>query len=188
MSQKKILLVDDEPNIRILLGSILKQAGYTVDVAEDGFAALHSIQQAMPDLVITDLRMPNMNGFELLSVIRTRFPQLPAIAISGEFVNVHQGPLADAFFQKGNYEVPQFLGTIAHLLGGPRKDAHKLQVGSIWTPVKDEPIMLTCTECLKTFPITPSDVSGQSKYIDCIFCNIRLEIQLVAIGIAQVSE
>ncbi|HET6842015.1 MAG TPA: response regulator [Candidatus Angelobacter sp.] len=185
MNQKKILLVDDEPNIRILLGSILKQAGYTVDVAEDGFAALHSIQQAMPDLVITDLRMPNMNGFELLSVIRTRFPELPAIAISGEFVNVHEGPLADAFFQKGSYEVPKFLGTIADLLSGLRRNAHKLQVGSIWTPVKDEPIMLTCTECLKTFPVDQSYGFGQSKHIDCIFCNTRLEIQLVAIGIAK---
>jgi two-component SAPR family response regulator len=67
------------------LSAVLEQAGYVVDVAEDGFEALKRMQHRMPDLVITDLRMPNMNGFELLSVIRKRFPELPTIAISGEF-------------------------------------------------------------------------------------------------------
>ena len=185
MSAKRILLVDDEPNIRILLSSILQQAGYVVDVAEDGFTALRKIQQATPDLVITDLRMPNMNGFELLSVIRTRFPKLPTIAISGEFASVHEGPLADAFFQKGHYEVPEFLGTIANLLTGPQKSRLKPQASPVWTPLKDAPVMLTCAECLRSFPINACDDPEQSKRMDCIFCGTHLEVQLVAIGVAQ---
>lgn len=105
MSQKRILIVDDEPSIRFLLSAVVEQADYTADVAEDGFSALRKIQESKPDLVITDLRMPNMNGFELLSVIRSRFPEIPTIAVSGEFLacTIDQGPLADAFFQKGNY-------------------------------------------------------------------------------------
>lgn len=185
MNPKRILLVDDEPNIRILLGSILQQAGYFVDVAEDGYAALRKVQQALPDVIITDLRMPNMNGFELLSVIRTRFPQLPTIAISGEFVSVHEEPLADAFFQKGHYEMAEFLGTIGQLLNTPRKSQPKLQSSAMWTPVKDAPVMLTCAECLRSFPIEPCENPEHLKEMNCIFCGTLLKVQLVAIGVAQ---
>jgi CheY-like chemotaxis protein len=185
MSQKRILLVDDEPNIRVLLGSILQQAGYVVDVAEDGYSALRKIQHGFPDLIVTDLRMPNMNGFELLSVIRTRFPQLPTVAISGEFVSVHEEPLADAFFQKGHYEVQEFLATIIRLLSAPRKGQPKSKSSPMWTPIKDAPVMLTCTECLRSFPIEPCENVETWEQIDCIFCGAHLNVQLVAIGVAQ---
>lgn len=188
MSNKRILVVDDELNIRILLGSILQQAGYVVDTAEDGFVALKKIQHIVPDLVVTDLRMPNMNGFELLSTIRTRFPNLPAIAISGEFVSVHESPLADAFFQKSHYTVPDFLSTVSDLLSGSRKDKRKTQVNPIWAPTGDAALMLTCAKCLHSFPIDPNDDSYQSKETDCIFCGARLEIHLIAIGVAQPSS
>ena len=88
MSQKQILLVDDEPGVRFVLTAVLEQSGHTVDQAEDGLAALRKIQQRKPDLVITDLRMPNMNGFEPLFEIRTKFPEIPCVAISGEFLTV----------------------------------------------------------------------------------------------------
>lgn len=185
MNPKKILLVDDEPNIRILLGSILRQVGYVVDVAEDGYSALRKAQQTLPDMIITDLRMPNMNGFELLSVIRTRFPQLPTIAISGEFVSVHEEPLADAFFQKGHYEMAEFLGTIVHLLNAPRRSQPRSHSSTMWTPIKDAPVMLTCAECLRSFPVEPCENPEQLKELDCIFCGTRLKVQLVAIGVAQ---
>ena len=185
MSPKRILLVDDEPNIRVLLGSILQQAGYLVDVAEDGYSALRKVQQAIPDIIITDLRMPNMNGFELLSVIRTRFPQLPTVAISGEFVSVHEEPLADAFFQKGHYEIAEFLGTIGRLLTAPRKNEPRSESSPMWTPIKDAPVMLTCGECLRSFPIGPNENPEQLKELDCIFCGAYLKVQLLAIGVAQ---
>src|SRR5690348_3164342 len=107
----RILIVDDEPSIRFLLKAVFEQAGYQVDDAGDGFAAMRKLQLHMPDLVISDLRMPNMNGFELLSVLRTRFPNLPTIAISGEFLtrNGNNNLLADAFFQKGSYSVQDLL-------------------------------------------------------------------------------
>ena len=106
---KTILLVDDEPSIRMVLRAVLEHAGYDVEVAEDGYVALHKISEFLPDLVITDLRMPNMNGFELLAVLRSRYPEIPTIAISGEFL-VHDLSavlIADAFFQKGNYSPPE---------------------------------------------------------------------------------
>lgn len=189
MSKNRILLVDDEPSIRLLLSTILESSGYIVDVAEDGFAALKQIQQTVPDLVITDLRMPNMNGFELLSVIRHRFPDLPTIAISGEFLACHidEGPLADAFFQKGSYSIPEFLARIEALVGGgSARPTRKSRTTAVWQPTGSGPVMLTCTECLRSFPIDPS--GGRSPYpaeVDCIFCGARLHVQLVAVGISS---
>jgi CheY-like chemotaxis protein len=184
------LLVDDEPSIRFVLSAVLEQAGYMVDVAEDGFAALRSLQHNFPDLLITDLRMPNMNGFELLSVVRTRFPGLPTIAISGEFLacQIHQGPLADAFFQKGHYSVPELLERIAELVStGPKAAEKAASAGALWTPTKDAPVMLTCTECLRSFPIDPCDGSSYPKQMSCLFCGATLNVQLLAIGTAAVS-
>lgn len=190
-SKKSILLVDDEPNIRLVLGAILEREGFAVSTAEDGFAALRAIQQARPDLVITDLRMPNMNGFELLSVLRARFPELPTIAISGEFltIDVTQGPIADAFFQKGNYAIADFLERVSQLVENPRDSGSGCTIRSstLWTPVGDAPVMLTCTNCLHTFPIEPCEGHVQFKATNCIFCGSALEIQLVAIGLAQPS-
>ena len=82
--------------------SALSTEGYEVRVAKDGFAALAQMRRALPDLIVTDLKMPNMSGFEFLSVVRRRFPQIPTIAISEEFQPaVHPlGVLADAFFDK----------------------------------------------------------------------------------------
>jgi CheY-like chemotaxis protein len=188
--KKYILLVDDEPSIRFLLRTVLEQVGYAVEVAEDGFIALRKMQQSLPDLVITDMRMPNMNGFELLSVIRTRFPELPTIAISGEFLAVHieEGSLADAFFQKGNYSMPEFLGKIADLLGRPLKRKPKAQPSTVWAPTGDSPVMLTCTSCLHSFPIDPcAGPAPYPKRTDCIFCGTQLEVQLVAVGMSSNS-
>ena len=188
--KKRILLVDDEPSIRFVLSAVLEQAGYAVDVAEDGFAALRALQQNMPDLLITDLRMPNMNGFELLSVVRTRFSGLPAVAISGEFFarHINQGPLADAFFQKGHYSIPEFLSRISELLNRAPEHREKKHGGTVWTPTKDAPIMLTCTDCLRSFPIDPCDGPAFPKQMPCLFCGTMLDVQLVAIGTVALAK
>ena len=98
----RLLVIDDEPLIRDLFQSSLSTEGYEVRVAKDGFAALAQMRGALPDLILTDLKMPNMSGFEFLSVARRRFPQIPTIAISGEFQPPVEplGVLADAFFAK----------------------------------------------------------------------------------------
>src|SRR5271157_2711759 len=95
----RLLVVDDEPSIRDLIQTSLSMEGYEVRVAQDGFDALAQMRGALPDLILTDLKMPNMSGFELLSVVRTRFPQIPTIAISGEYQPpvAELGVLADAF-------------------------------------------------------------------------------------------
>ena len=87
------------------VGTLLLTAqGYETLTAEDGFEGLAALKQSLPDIIISDLRMPNMNGFEFLSVVRRRFPTIPVIAVSGEFsgLSMPESVLADAFFSKGD--------------------------------------------------------------------------------------
>jgi DNA-binding response OmpR family regulator len=66
----KILLVDDEPNILIAIDFLLKQAGYTVEKAQDGQKALDKLASFHPDVIILDVMMPELDGFETASRIR----------------------------------------------------------------------------------------------------------------------
>src|ERR1700680_3833197 len=70
----KILFVDDEERLRITTKAILESQGYDVLGAKDGLDGLAALQEWHPDLIISDLHMPNMNGFEFLSLVRQRFP------------------------------------------------------------------------------------------------------------------
>jgi two-component system, OmpR family, KDP operon response regulator KdpE len=81
MSHGKILVVDDEPQILRVLRTSLEGSGYEVTIARDGVEALESYQRSMPDLVITDLAMPEMDGIELTRSIRER-GQTPIIVLS----------------------------------------------------------------------------------------------------------
>src|SRR5690348_2499570 len=113
----RILVVDDDPAILETSARILRQRGYEVRTASDGFAALAELRRSLPDVIITDLRMPNMSGFELLSVVRRRFPQIPVIVISGEFNGIApDGLIADAVLNKGNYKPQELFSKIADLL------------------------------------------------------------------------
>jgi CheY-like chemotaxis protein len=62
---------------------LLMRAGYDVAVAADGFEALSQLGKTLPHIVVSDLEMPRMSGFELLSVVRRRFPQILTVAMSG---------------------------------------------------------------------------------------------------------
>jgi CheY-like chemotaxis protein len=81
----RVLVVDDEPAVLETSALVLKDRGFEVRKASDGFEALVELRRSAPDVIISDLRMPNMSGFELLSVVRRRFPHIPVIAISGEY-------------------------------------------------------------------------------------------------------
>ncbi|TMK22747.1 MAG: response regulator [Actinobacteria bacterium] len=67
----KVLVVDDEPAIRLLLQAILAQEGHDVDTAADGVDALAAVQRELPDVVLLDLAMPNMDGWHFLEELRS---------------------------------------------------------------------------------------------------------------------
>ncbi|MGH2471563.1 MAG: response regulator [Candidatus Limnocylindria bacterium] len=84
MPGERILFVDDEEQIRKLLSTWLTRRGYEVSVATDGWEALKSIRAKAPDLVITDVNMPNMNGLELTRRMRAdhRTARIPVVMLS----------------------------------------------------------------------------------------------------------
>lgn len=87
--RRNILVVDDEPMARELLGAILQEAGYTPVLAPGGDAALTAVEQALPAAVILDLIMPGMSGFELLSHLKERpeWSGVPVIVLTGIELN-----------------------------------------------------------------------------------------------------
>ncbi len=80
--RQRVLVADDSPVVRELVTEILSAAGLLVEQATDGAAALESILQSEPDLVVSDVEMPRMNGFDLLAEVRKRTQRLPVIMLS----------------------------------------------------------------------------------------------------------
>jgi CheY-like chemotaxis protein len=81
----RVLVVDDCAVDRTLAGEILKKtAGFTVDFARSGEEALEQIGYAMPDLVLTDLQMPRMDGLQLVAAVREKYPGVPVILMTSQ--------------------------------------------------------------------------------------------------------
>ena len=81
--ERKILVVEDNPNMSSLLADMLEVFAVQSVRATDGEDALRKLSEESIGLVITDLRMPKMNGTELLSAIKDKTPDLPVVLISG---------------------------------------------------------------------------------------------------------
>ena len=83
MMQENVLVVDDHPKIRDLMVKILERRGYRVSTASDGHDALTQFALARPDLVITDLSMPGLNGYQLCRLIRG-ISSVPVLIMSAQ--------------------------------------------------------------------------------------------------------
>ncbi|MFC5862484.1 response regulator [Acidicapsa dinghuensis] len=178
----RVLMVDDDEVVCKVGAAVLQSQGYEVLCANDGFTGLAALKQSLPDVVISDLQMPKMGGFEFLSVVRKRFPQIPVIAISGEFTShdVPESILADAFFQKGQYAPPELFEKIASLLEGPiRARPEKPSKAAVWIPsaTGDNYIAVTCTDCLRTFPVSLPLAPG-THTVACDFCFSEVMFQI----------
>ena len=82
MTAPRVLVVDDDDNLRWVLETQLQQMGYQTETAPDGPTALTSIDKNPPALVLTDLKMPGMSGLELLERIRRDYPEIPVLIIT----------------------------------------------------------------------------------------------------------
>ncbi|MBS3731483.1 MAG: response regulator, partial [Desulfobacterales bacterium] len=78
----KILLIDDEPSIRKVTGIALEDAGYRVQTAEDGEKGLAACREFAPHIVITDIRMPKMDGMAVLESVKNEFPETEVIVVT----------------------------------------------------------------------------------------------------------
>jgi two-component system OmpR family response regulator len=81
-AESKILVVDDEPGVRELLKDALSIAGFTVTVAEDGQRALTALRKEKVDLIIADVNMPHLDGYEMVSRMRDSGDQTPVIFLT----------------------------------------------------------------------------------------------------------
>ena len=97
-TKTKILVIDDDPGMREVCCAVLQAAGFDTSSETDGFQALLHLATATPDVILCDLNMPRMSGFEFLSVVRRKFPQVRVVAMSGAYVgdSIPGGVLADA--------------------------------------------------------------------------------------------
>lgn len=82
MSGPRILVVDDDENLRWVLQTQLEDMGYQVSTAADGLQALEAIGQSPPSLVLTDLKMPGLSGMDLLDRIRKEYPEVPVVIVT----------------------------------------------------------------------------------------------------------
>jgi CheY-like chemotaxis protein len=180
-SKHQVLVVDDDPSVRETVALLLMSAGYDVAAAEDGFGALLQLRKMLPDLIISDLNMPHMSGFELLSVVRRRFPEILTVAMSGAYRNsdeLRPEVIADAFYAKGEHSTSLF-GTLAQLLrtAPARRGDHHRQLAPAWIPRNGNDsqgipyVVVACAECLRTFQVTVvEETTGEVLEIPCRFC------------------
>lgn len=80
---KTILIVDDNPNMSSLLAEMLEIFEYDSERASDGTEAMEKLEDHEFSMIITDMRMPNMTGLELTKHVKSRFPKIPIVLISG---------------------------------------------------------------------------------------------------------
>ncbi len=120
-ARPRVLVVDDEPSIRDLLSKMLALVDYTVDVAPDGQSALEHMRLGSYNLLITDLRMPGMDGISVIHAARRLQADLPVIIITGfstEASAIEAANLGVAGYLTKPFRVPKVLEAAAKALGG----------------------------------------------------------------------
>jgi CheY-like chemotaxis protein/anti-sigma regulatory factor (Ser/Thr protein kinase) len=78
----RVLVVEDSPTQAVELRYLLEDAGFDVDLAVDGIAALSSIHERLPDLIVTDMQMPRMDGLALVEAVKRQYPSVPVVLIT----------------------------------------------------------------------------------------------------------
>ena len=181
--KKTLLLVEDDSQLRLLLFTIFTQSGYRVRAAEDGLSALAQIRAAMPDIVLSDLYMPGMSGFELLSVVRRLYPEIHVIATSGAYSgrSVPRGIAADGFHEKASGMSTLFeLLELAAILGTAAFYAHRTPTPlgidlQSHLPLESPHVFLNCPACLRPFRQTVDEIDAEIRETKCLFCDSKVD-------------
>ena len=93
-SQWKIILIDDEEDIREVMTIALQDAGYIVDSAADGATGLQLCEDTSPQIVITDIRMPGIDGLQVLETIKKKYPDIKIAGNSSYYFKDLRNPVA----------------------------------------------------------------------------------------------
>jgi two-component system, chemotaxis family, chemotaxis protein CheY len=117
-----ILIIDDDPSLRTTMRRILERGGHLVQEAENGLTGLAAVEADPPDLVVTDLFMPEKEGIETIVELRDRYPHIGVVAVSGALGGDDGGPLLDAELFGADatlakpFDVQTFLETVERVL------------------------------------------------------------------------
>jgi CheY-like chemotaxis protein len=181
-----LLIVDDDVSTLSLLRQIFIPRGFKVRTAEDGFAALHMIRDLAPHVLLSDLNMPGMSGFELLSVVRRLYPQIHVIASSGAYsgTTVPRGIAADGFHEKAT--------GLAHLfelmnIGSQPDHTHVFAdrtITPLWVdlevrlPFESNYVLINCPQCLRAFRQPIDEVHPHLRETTCRHCSGKVSYAL----------
>jgi CheY-like chemotaxis protein len=119
----KILVIDDTPNVRVLLDILLRQQGYEVVLADNGWMGLQLYRQQHPDVILLDLNMPELDGLTVLKQIRGVDLNQPVVILTGD-----SNPETER--QVRALGVSEFIlkGSSLHLLANTLKRLHKTPI------------------------------------------------------------
>jgi CheY-like chemotaxis protein len=184
MTEKRLLIVDDEAPIRTTLSHVFARTGYAVSVASDGFSALAEMRADVPDVLLSDLHMPGMSGFELLSVVRRRMPGVYVIATSGAYMGdaVPEGIAADGFYRKASN-----FGALIAMVEAAMLQAEPLVREAAHTPLWVTRLggeggsfgMIGCPDCLRSYA---QPLAGSSQTVHetvCRDCGVVIRYAVV---------
>jgi CheY-like chemotaxis protein len=183
----RLLIVDDSQLIRTSISHLLAEVGYSVRTAHDGFSALRELRGEIPDILLSDLNMPGMCGYELLRVVRRRFPSIQVIAMSGAFSGdeVPSGVAADAFYQKGS-SLGALLRIIESLRLAERRAPLPVRIAAPLLIQRNESdtsteahVTIACPECLRTFPQSLYGSGSRERTTNCIYCGSSIQYSVV---------
>ena len=167
--------MEDEPVLQRLIAGYLVAGGYDVQTAVDGLDAIKKLRAGLSQLIISDLNMPRMDGFEFLHVMRQRFPQIPIMLLGDEAPDELPGEVtAVAYFQKNRFGFHQLPEAISEL-------TRRLHPGPALPPIENEPakarldesdhFIIDCRDCFREFKIPRIIGIGRAeKWTSCIHC------------------
>jgi len=194
-----VLLVDDNPLIVKAYSALFQSTGYTVQAAENGVEALRSLRGHIPDLIVSDLDMPVMSGFEFLSIVRRRFSSVKVIAMSGAFAesSIPIGLCADAFYPKGRNSPSVLLDMLTNVLSQDRSDRPRSSTSAapFWTAKilhgapENLSILLACPDCFRSFPNDFTEANPLLvQQTECIYCGGHINYSVIDTSIVHVSQ
>lgn len=117
---KRVMVIDDEPHILFMVEKILKKKGYDVEVAERGEDGLKKIEKKIPDVLLLDLMMPDISGFEIARLLRKKkeTKKIPIVAFTildkEESVDLEKAPKFEAYLAKP-FDIDDLLALVKKL-------------------------------------------------------------------------
>lgn len=180
-NDRNILVVDDDINLRELLLDTLNSIGYRAEAASDGFEALERLQKTDFDLVISDVKMPGMDGVTLLKKIRRHHPDMPVLFITGVVAPEIIGQASPDGFLAKPFRISHMEQLIEDALVG-RKEQSARPINKVMIVDDDDLFREMLTETLNYNGFTPYAVEGgpqalrelKNGPVDAVIADIKM--------------